>query len=92
MDTKAGTHLWLCAVVAAEQDLVVQYFVFVKAVLHAGMSRQRLLKVALSAMNLPLKFQQRTFSSSTTVHITAIHSFYRVICFIFMINRLTFVC
>ena len=41
-----GTHLCLCAVVAAEQDLVVQYFVLVKAVLHAGMSRQRLLKVA----------------------------------------------
>ena len=41
-----GTHLCLCAVVSAGQDLVVQYFVFVKAVLHAGMSRQRLLKVA----------------------------------------------
>ena len=44
--TKVGTHLCLCALLAAEQDLVVQYFVFVKAVLHAGMSRQRLLKVA----------------------------------------------
>ena len=41
-----GTHLCLCAVVAAEQDLVVQYFVFLKAVLNAGMSRERLLKVA----------------------------------------------
>ena len=41
-----GTHFCLCAVVAAEQDSVVQYFVFVKAVLHAGMNRQRLLKVA----------------------------------------------
>ena len=36
----------LCAVVAAEQDLVVQSFVFAKTVLRAGMKKQRLLKVA----------------------------------------------
>ena len=46
MGTKVVTHVCLCAVVAAEQELVVQSFVFAKAVLHAGMNRQRLLKVA----------------------------------------------
>ena len=35
----------LCLVVAAGQDLVAQYFVFAKAVLPAGMDRQRLFKV-----------------------------------------------
>ena len=46
MGTKVETHVCLCAVVATEQDLIVQSVVFEKAVLHAGMNRQRLLKVA----------------------------------------------
>ena len=37
----------LCTVVPAEQNLVVQSFVFAKTVLHTGMKKkQRLLKVA----------------------------------------------
>ena len=31
---KVGTHMWLCAVVVAKQDLVVQSLAFAKAVLH----------------------------------------------------------
>ena len=37
---KVGTHLCLCTVVAAEEDLAVQYFVFAKAVLHVGMKTE----------------------------------------------------
>ena len=33
-------HLLLCIMVASGQDLVVQYFVFTKAVVHAGMNRR----------------------------------------------------
>ena len=35
-----GTHLCLCTVVAAEQDLAVQPFVFAKAVLHVGIKTE----------------------------------------------------
>ena len=60
-----------------QAGLVIQSFVLAKAVLHAGMNRKRLRKVQclIGAMNFPLKFQQRTNSSSTTVHIITIRSF-----------------
>ena len=40
MGTKVGTHLCLCTVVAVEQDLAVQSFVFAKAVLHVEMKTE----------------------------------------------------
>ena len=60
-----------------QAGLVVQSFVLATAVLDAGMNRKRLRKVQclISAMYFPLIFQQRTNSSSTTVHIMVIRTF-----------------